>query len=410
MKNQARLFFGILLTSLIASGVFAQQSDYQTKTSFEIKYQRIEASLKSASTVKAVDSLKKEIIFLDDEYFAHSELLDNALYPQTYAGEISDLQSMVNNVEQRLLIIENQNERLVQLGKEVASYKSEIAFLNTRADSLNKAISNSQASEERLAALVKRYRENLELRDELIMDVVDSLMITYNGMTTKKVNELAEKIESGRISGSNPLDLMESILAENIEYVSSSNRALSVEDHLRMYAVQQHFEDVWTQIGPKMITAYGGTKKNEWNSVIESKLKDWRMLTSQKMWNSMDKYLEFSDVELGAFDNNYSFFIALDNFVKEAQKKSEDEIISTESYQDYKKFQEFWSGKVKNEWSNLIQDTEVLTIAQISSIDDQLSSWEMESRPIHPFLIVLLVLTAVSLGGYILVMAKSRKI
>ncbi len=177
-----------------------------------------------------------------------------------------------------------------------------------------------------------------------------------------------------------------------------------------MYAVQQHFEDVWTQIGPKMITAYGGTKKSEWNAEIESKLKDWRMLTSQKMWNSMNKYLEFSNVELGAFDNNYSFFIALDNFVKEAQKKSEDEIISTESYQDYKKFQEFWSGKVKNEWSNLIQNTDVLTVAQISSIDDQLSSWETESRPIHPFLIVLLVLTAVSIGGYILAMAKTRKI
>ncbi|MEQ9310494.1 MAG: hypothetical protein RLN90_13650 [Balneolaceae bacterium] len=409
MKKNRKYMLIILTSLIIISGASAQQSDYQIKTEFTEDYQAIDTALTNARSVVMINNLKKEIIFLENEYFEYSKLLNNAFYPATYKNKINELLTKANSVEQRLLIIENQNERIAKLSNEINYYKSEIAFLNSRADSLRKAIKSSEASEQHLAGLVKRYRENLELRDELIMDVVDSLMTTYSGMTTKKIIELADQVEFRRISSENPLDMLERIIEENTEYVSGSNRALSVEDHLRMYAVQHHFEDVWNQIGGKMLAAYGGNKKQEWNTNITSKLKDWRMATSQKMWKSMDQYLEFSDVELGAFDNNYSFFIALDSFIKEAQMKSEGEIISTESYQDYKKFQAFWSGKIKNEWSNLIQDSEVLTIAQITLIDNQLTSWESEARPIHPFLIVLLALTIISIGGYVLVLSKSNQ-
>lgn len=394
----------------VSAGAFAQDSDHQIKTNFETAYASLERSLNTASSVEEVDSLKSEIDSLILGFQSHRQLLDVALYPQSFDSEITDLNNEANSAQQRLLIIENQNERLAELSREVTVYKSEISFLNSRADSLRKAISLSMESEERLARLVKQYRENLERRDEIIMDVVDSLMITYNSMSLAKVNEISENVESGRIStDGNPLEMIENIIEENTEFAASSNRALSVEDHLRMYAVQNHFEEAWIQIGNRMLAAYGGNNQSEWSTRIDEKMRDWRMTTSRKMWDSMDQYLEFSEVDLGAFDNSYSFFVALDNFVREAKKKSEDEIISSESYQDYLKFQDFWSHKIKNEWSNLIQDADVLTVAQISSIDEQLSGWEYESRPIHPFLIVLLVLTAVSLIGFSLAMFKTKK-
>ncbi len=409
-KLNRTIAFAFTVLIVFSTSAFTQESDYQIKTDFEAKYTSIEESLNTASSVKEVDSLKSEIDSLILKFEPHSKLLDVALYPQSFANEISAINKEANSAEQRLLIIENQNERLAELSREVAVYKSEISFLNSRADSLRKAIALSMESEERLASLVKQYRQNLELRDEIIIDVVDSLMITYSGMSLTKMDEIAGNIESGRISISdNPLEMIENIIEENTEYAASANRALSVEDHLRMYAVQNHFEDAWAQIGNRLITAYGGGDQAEWNARINEKMRDWRMTTSQKMWNSMDQYLEFSEVDLGAFDNNYSFFVALDNFVREAKKKSEDEIISSDSYRDYLRFQDFWSDKIKNEWSNLIQDGDVLTVAQISSIDDQLSGWEYESRPIHPFLIVLLILTVVSLIGFSLAMFKTKK-
>ncbi len=409
-KLNRRITYVIASIFLITSGAMAQESDHEIKTNFESTYSSIEQGLINASSVLEVDSLKMEIDSLSKKYENHSKLLDNALYPRTFAGQIEAITQEVNSAEQRLLIIENQNKRLAELSSEVAVYKSEISFLNSRADSLRKAIATSMESEERLAALVKRYRQNLERRDELVMGVVDSLMVTYRSMSTGRLTEISEQMESGTISQSdNPLEMIENIIEENTEYAATTNRALSVEDHLRMYAVQNHFEEAWGQIGNRLLSAYGGGKQNEWKTRIDEKMRDWRMVTSQKMWSSMDQYLEFSDVDLGAFDNNYSFFIALDNFVKEAKKKSEDEIISSESYNDYLKFQEFWSDKIKNEWSNLIHEADVLTVEQISSIDDQLSGWEYESRPIHPFLIVLLVLTVVSLIGFTLAMFKTKK-
>jgi hypothetical protein len=395
---------------LLTSRPKAQQSDYELTTGFEDQYAVIEERLLTAPSVQVVDSLKGQIDSLNQNYIEHSDILDVALYPDSYEAAMTSLRKEAMSAEQRLLIIESQGERLQRLGKELTQYQSEMRRMNSRADSLRKAIAESQASEERLSRLVSEYRQNLETRDELIVNVIDSLMVTYSGMSSKKMNELAQGVQSGRISGNeNPLNLVSAMIDENIEYASSNNAAMNVEDHLRMYAVQNHFSDSWDQIGDRLINTYGDDEKQDWRTTIDNQLKEWKMVTSQKMWNSMDLYLEYSDVELDAFDNNYSFFVALDNFVKQAQKNSEGNILSTESYSDYRRFQDFWSGKIKNEWSNLVQKSEVLTVAQISTIDQQLSGWEEEARPIHPLLMLLFVLTGVSILGFGFAMYKNKR-
>jgi len=400
----------VTLFTLITSSVFAQQSDHKIKTDFNNNYSALSKSISLSQSVITIDSLQKEINKLDEKFIEHSQLLDNALYPSSYKFEFQNLIAKLSSAEQRLLIIENQSERLESLIQEVSHYKSEISFLNKRADSLNKVMEASQLDQLQLSMLIKRYRTNLELRDELVMSIIDSLMITYNEMTTNEGNEISDQVESGRVTGTNTLEMLMDIIEKNIEYASNSNQVLSVEDYLRMYAIQHYFEEVWNKIGDNLLTTYGGSQKAEWNSEIISKMRDWRMVTSQKMWNSVDQYLEYSSVELEAFDNNYSFFIALDNFIKDAKKKSEGQVISNTSYEDYKNFQGFWSNKIKNEWSILIQDSEFLTVAQISSIDDQLIAWESVSRPVQPLFLVLLVLTAISIGGYVLVLSKAKKL
>lgn len=411
MKKLNRIFGIILFTVLIISSnsILAQNSDHDIKTGFTERYDSLDHEITNAKSVALVDSLILEVNEFDKEYTDHIELLDNALYPSSYSSEMTALYRNINITEQKLLIIENQSERLSKLGKEVAQYRSELDILNMKSDSLRKAIARANQSEERLSKLVTSYRESLERRDELVMNVIDSMLVSYKGMNSLKLQELADDVESGRInSDNNPLNMISAVIEENTEYSKSQGKTLSVDDYLRMYAVQRHFEDAWGQIGDRMIYVYGGDSKKQWQNSIDSKMKEWRMSTSKNMWVSMDNYLEFSNVELSAFDNNYSFFVALDKFVKEAKEESKSQILSSESYNDYKKFQEFWSGKIKNEWSNLVQDAEVLTVAQISTIDQQLDGWESEARPIHPLILVLLVLTGVALLGFMFVMLKTR--
>lgn len=410
MKKIFTSIFIFLFLLLFTSVTHAQQSDYEIKSDFEDRYTLLKEGFLTAPAVWMVDSLKQNVNTMDSTFSKHATLLDAALYPETYRSAMESLRREAMAAEQRLLIIESQGERLERLGSELTLYQNELAIMNTKADSLRSAINRSQASEERLSRLVAEYRKSLEVRDELIVNVVDSLLITYKGMSNERLQELSEGINSGRIPGSkNPLNLVSVMLDENIDYTASANSMLNVEDHLRMYTVQKHFSDSWDQIGGRLIETYGGNQKEDWRATIESKLKTWRMTASQKMWNSMDHYLEYSDVNLDAFDNNYSFFVALDNFIKEAQKNKEGNILPSDSYENYKQFQEFWSGKIKNEWSKMVQDSEVLTMAQISSIDEQLSGWEAASRPIHPLLLLLFVVTGISIIGFGVSMFKTRR-
>lgn len=410
MRALMRIFNIVaILTVFITTTVAAQNSDHDIRTGFAEKYDSLENAVTNAQSVAHIDSLVLTVNEFDKVYSDHVELLDNALYPSSYSSEMTALYRRINTAEQKLLIIENQSERLSKLGKEVAQYKSEIDIMNMKTDSLRRAIARANDSEERLSKLVTSYRESLERRDELVMNVIDSMLVTYKGMNSSKLQELADGVESGRINpDNNPLNMISAVIEENTEYSRSNGRTLSVDDYLRMYAVQRHFEEAWSQIGDRMIYVYGGDSKKQWENTITSNMKEWRMSTSKNMWESMDNYLEFSNVELSAFDNNYSFFVALDKFVKDAKEESKSQILSSDSYDDYKRFQEFWSGKIKNEWSNLVQDAEVLTVAQISTIDQQLNGWETEARPIHPLILVLLVLTGVALLGFMFVMFKTR--
>lgn len=404
IKTTAIVIFVLVPLGLIS----AQESDYEVKTQFSEQYAEIEKGLKSVSSTMHIDSLRGLIFNLESDNISYQDLLDNALYPSSFQSKMALLKDLANSVEQKVLIIENQNDRLFKLSTEMTYYKSEIDLLTVRTDSLKHAIANSQDSEERLSRLVKNYRSSLEQRDELILNVIDSLLISYEGMVGNISQENLNEASGTVSTDGNPLAFVETIIDENTEWAKTNTNTLSVEDHLRMYAVQNHFANTWELVGDRMLQVYGGSNPNEWKAEIDSGLKDWRMATSQKMWKSMDQYLEFSSVDLDAFDNKSSFFNALDNFIASAQEKSKTGVLTSKNYEEYKEFEKFWSAKVKNEWSNLIQDAEILTVSQISSIDQKLDTWEVESRPIHPLLIVFIVITITALAGFIFVMFKSK--
>lgn len=404
VKTITLLFYVLVPFTLIS----AQESDYEVQIQFSEQYAEIEKALKSVSSTNHIDSLRGLIFNLESDNISHQNLLDNALYPASFQSKMELLKDQTNSVEQKILIIENQNDRLSKLSTEMTYYKSEIDLLTVRTDSLKRAIASSMDSEERLSKLVKNYRTSLEQRDELILNVIDSLLVSYKGMVGKVSQENLNEASGTVSTDGNPLAFIQTIIDENTEWANTNTNTLSVEDHLRMYAVQNHFANTWELVGDKMLQAYGGNNRNEWKIEINSGLKDWRMATSQKMWKSMDQYLEFSSVELDAFDNKGSFFNALDNFIANAQEKSKTGILTSKNYEEYREFEKFWSAKVKNEWSNLIQDAEILTVSQISSIDQKLDTWEVESRPIHPLLIVFIVITITALAGFIFVMYKSQ--
>lgn len=404
-------FISTALTAVIliagSINVLAQTSDYQVKQNFEERYKELKTSIEEAMTVSEIDSLKAEIEDFKYYHEDHKKLLDNALYPQTYESSISELNQRARTTEHKLLIIENQDEKLASLNSELNSYKSEITNLNNRTDSLRKAIATSEQSESNLSNLVAKYRKSMEERDEFVLTMIDSLFVTYKDMQGKALAEFSEENGSRQLQQQdNPLKLIQSVIEENIQILKSNDSSLQTEDYLRMYVVQSRFSEVWNQIGDDLTRIYAGNKAADWENNIEGKLSDWKASASKNMWASMDAYLEENNVDLGAFDNNESFYSAIDNFITEATDASRDKVVTEENYKDFQAFYDFWNGKIKSEWGKFVQEGEVLTMTQISNIDSEMMTWRDEAKPKSFLIPILFGLSLLTIIGLIIVIAR----
>ncbi|WP_421774603.1 hypothetical protein [Gracilimonas sp.] len=405
-----RFYTATLVLIALAVGsvsISAQTSDYRVKKNFEERYAELKSSISEAMTVQEIDSLRIEIE--DFEYYNedHDKLLDNALYPETFESSIEELKQRARAAEHKLLIIENQNEKLTQLSNELSTYKSEIANLNDRTDSLRNAILASEESESDLSNLVERYRKSMEERDEFVLNMIDSLFITYKDMQGKALAEFTEENGPRALQEEdNPLHVIESVIEENIQILKADNGTLQTEDYLRMYVVQNRFSEVWNQIGDDLTRIYAGNKSAEWENNIEDKLGDWKASASRNMWASMDNYLESNNVDLGAFDSNESFYKSIEQFVSKATDASREKVITDENYADFQAFYDFWNGKIKKDWGKFVQEGEVLTMNQISTIDTEIMTWRDEAKPKSFLIPILFGLSLLTIVGLIIVLAR----
>lgn len=407
MKYLIRSIYIVTITLLSSTAVLAQTSDYKVKKNFEESYSELKTSINTAMSVGEIDSLLKEISILSYRNEDHQELLDHALYPETFNSSIAELKKQARYAEHSLLIIEDQNEKLAQLSNELSTYKSEIAHLNNRTDSLRNAILNSEESESDLSDLVKRYRNSMQERDEFVLNMIDSLFITYKDLKGDKLAELTNRTEPRSIqNGDNPLKVIESVIEENLLILKSDEGNLQTEDYLRMYVVQSRFDEVWNRIGKDLASIYGGNNSKQWKKRIDSKLTDWKASASKNMWASMDDYMEQNSVDLGAFDNNESFYKAIESFISKATDASREKVVTKENYDEFQAFYDFWNGKIKNDWGNFVQEGEVLTMNQISTIDTEMMNWRDEAKPRSFLIPILFGLSLLTIVGLIIVLAR----
>lgn len=407
MKKALKITGTIILIICTTTAIFAQSSDYEVTKEFENSYRALEASINNATTLEVADSLNNEVMNLRDTYADHQTLIDHALYPNTFEDAIQDLLAEANETEEVLMVMENQGERLTSLNKQIADYQAEISFLNNETDSLRTLIAKSEESEKNLSRLVEQYRERVEERDEFVLKMMDSLFVAYRELEMSNGNN--NEIASGAIAiqqGDNPLEFIEATIEENIQVLKAGTSELSTEDFLKMHTVQKQFSDTWDKVGSDLSRVYGGDESRQWRNKIDTQLKDWKASTSKNMWDSINSTLEQNNVDIGAFDNNQSFFTAIESFINNSLESSEEKIIAEVDREEFNSFYNFWTNKVKNDWGNYIQEGEVLTLSQISTIDAELINWRDETEPTSLVIPILLGLSFVTIVGLIIVLTR----
>ena len=140
MKWIKGTFLIVLSIIFFCPAVNAQPSDYQVKQQFENSLQMLESSIQSANSTNILDSLSYELDNLKYQYESREKLLDKALYPQSFEGSIDDLKQDLRSVKAKIMVIENQDEKLTLLSNKLASYQREVDRLNDQTESLRLAI------------------------------------------------------------------------------------------------------------------------------------------------------------------------------------------------------------------------------------------------------------------------------
>ncbi|WP_103663854.1 hypothetical protein [Gracilimonas amylolytica] len=407
MKKALKITGTILLIICTTTAIFAQSSDYEITKEFETSYGELKASIDNATSVEEADSLNNEVIKLRESFAEHKSLLDHALYPNTFDDSMQDLLAEANETEEILMIIDNQGDMLTSLNKQLEAYQKEISLLNNETDSLKTLIAKSEESEQNLSRLVKQYRQRVEERDEFVLNMMDSLFVAYRELdldagTSKEITSSAIAIQQG----DNPLEFIEATIEENIQVLKAGSSELSTQDLLKMHTIQKRFAETWDRVGSDLSQVYGGNEANQWRNKIDDQLKDWKASTSKNTWDSINQTLAQNNVDLGAFDNNQSFYSAIENFINNSIENSEDKIIAEADREEFNSFYEFWNSKVKEEWGNYVQEGEILTMSQISTIDAELINWRDETEPVSLVIPILLGLSFITIVGLIIVLAR----
>lgn len=404
-----------LLFAFFSFGAVAQstQSDYEIQKSFKTKYARFQQQVEQVEAPDSAQALIAAIKEFDQQYNKHAELLDKALYPDTYDQRIEKLKRSSVVAMQRLSTIKQQNTKLEELQTQLTSYEKDLQQLNQRSDSLKQAMSKSIQSEKRLSDMLREYRQSLEKRDELILAFIDSIVGTYQKMDLKALEDLENIDEKSRLaSNGNALKMIQRITAENLQILQKNTDKLRLQDYMRMAGVQQQFGKMWKQLGDKIVQVYNGNDAKAMAGEVDQNIEKWSQLLKQQTLAALQDTLKQYDVAVGKFQTPDELYSSLDSYLDQQIKQSK-KSSSKANYSRFKNFQSFWNN-VEVQWSSNLVDAGLLSQPQMATLNDKVDTWGQHAQPGSDNLLVYLlgasVLLAVALGVMLIRERKNNRV
>ena len=391
-----------LIIMLAGSTAFAQQSDYQIQQDFRAEYSEIAQDIDNAMSSDDANEISEDIDQLEADYSGYSELLNAALYPDTFGERISDLRDRLSGTENNIMVVEGLNERVAQLQAEMEDLRNQVTQMNEEATALRQRIDRSASNERRLSALVTQYRQNIEARDAFVNEFLENLLNHYDAMDAQTQSDIAEASES---MDDNPLAIAQTILGEYINQADMDSN-LEAPDYVRMRAQHAYFSDVWENIGERMANTYASESPVQARQEITDMLSTWEASINNKLWNAISTSFNQNGIELQSFSNSDDFAVALnayvDNGIETAIAENEEA-----NYDAFQNFSDFWNSTVKSNWGEYLINGNVLSQTQIAEVDIKLSDWARNAEPVSNLMFILFLISlAVIIGLVVLLLTK----
>lgn len=368
----------VLLFSMVFSAQAQQnRSDYEIYEDFKSSYSELEGEIDRLDRPAEADSLLGRISGFEEEYAPNEGMLDRALYPQTFRTMMTELRERARETGTKLKKISSLSEQVSQLDERLTAYNSQLQHLNSQADSLRGAMRKTTVEKRELEQLGSEYRKSIEQRDQFIMSVVDSLLITYEDLGPRREEEI-RRAEGGDIQRSaNALDLVRRIAAQNAEFLTGSAQ-LNVEDYLRMRRVQSEFSEMWTRLDDELLRLYGEDENS--GREINQSLEEWNNRLGTQMWLAINQEFQSRNIPMAEVNSSGQLYEELNTYLSESLEKTEDN-PSDSLREAYLAFNRFWSNEVQARWSEYMADAGVLSHGQMAAIDRNLDDWALRSQP-----------------------------
>lgn len=384
-------------------GAFAQQaqSDYKIQKTFKEKYEQYQNRIKTVSSLDSAQALIASVREFDQQYSNHSELLSKALYPDTYKERMEELKKSSVIAKNRLKQIREQAQKLEALEAKLAGYEKNINKLDQRRDSLKKAMRESIASEKKLSDMLRKYRNSLEQRDDLIMAFIDSMVVAYQQMDMEAFQDLENIDKKARVeAGGDALKMIHNIAVNNVDMLKQNSDKMRLQDYMRMAEVQQQFQKMWNRLGGKIREVYDGKNAEVIASEIDKSIREWNRVLKTRTLAAIQNTLGKKGIEVNSFQTSDQLYSALNSYLDKQIKQSR-ENPSKEKYSEYQAFQDFWNS-LEVRWSRTFVDSGILSNEQMATLNQKVDQWSVNAQPksnkILVYLFGLSVLLVVVLG------------
>jgi len=377
MKNKIlSIALAFMILPALAPAIQAQ-SDYEIVQSFKEKYHQLEEDINNPQSLEELDGIYDRINSFREEYAVHRELLDRSLYPDNFSTSFEKLVNAYN-------VKRNDFTQIDVLQTEVTGLKEQLDTLNSYNETLLNRVEvlekQSQSDKSRLAQLertIGELRVSLQKRDEMVMNMIDSLLpqpYRERELSPQEKQEIYSKLGK-----ENVLYNVKRLLSDNIRFIEITK--LYPEDVEEIKEQQEDFARLWRSIGPKMVEIYSGKGDANYLKDIDLTFTQWNDALNQGIWDAVNSEFSKYDIKLSKFSSGKNFTEAVTSFIndeiKNADVKSKDAAIAT-----YKDFADSaWYGGVKPEWVSNLIDYNMLTEAQKDTIEKKISEWNEKVSP-----------------------------
>ena len=407
---KTRMIIVSLLTLFFFLNLHAQ-SDYEKTQNFKTRYAQLVDAIKNAVSLDECEDIGINIAKLKEDFILDKTLLDKTLYPDNF-------ESSFLKIESALVVRKGDFTQIVQLTSEVGTLKTQVTELSQKNQDLigqirqlNLKVDKDAATIASLQNLITQLKNNIQQRDLLVRDLVDSLLTEFvNAPST--LNEAEKKNFISKIDSRNLFYNIERTISDEIQFMRVTQ--LMPEDLSEMKNQYKDFNKVWKQIGPKIAEVYLSKRDKAVEIAnIDNMFNDWNQRINEEIWTQVNKLFREKQISLLQFNSGDQFTNNTVSFIDDEMKnlgvKS-----SVESERVFYTFSDsVYFPKVEPTWIPVMIENNMMTQANKDTIESRIAMWKEKVSPASVFnwyYVALIAIIVLLLGAYYMKGRKKPKV